>query len=68
MLHLAGVNRAESDEDVEQGNEQLAETLAGAVTRQARPLHVVYANSIQAVLDNPYGRGKRRAAEVLARL
>ena len=67
VLHLAGVNRAESDEDVEQGNEQLAETLAGAVSRRPRPLHVVYANSIQAALDNPYGRGKRRSAEVLAK-
>ena len=67
VLHLAGVNRADSDELVEDGNIELAETLAGAVVRQSRPIHVVYANSIQATLDNPYGRGKRRASEVLAK-
>jgi UDP-2-acetamido-2,6-beta-L-arabino-hexul-4-ose reductase len=67
VFHLAGVNRAETDEQVEQGNIELAETLAEALGRQPRPLHVVYANSIQAILDNPYGRGKRRAGELLAK-
>ena len=67
VLHLAGVNRAESDAEVENGNVELAETVARALVERVRPVHVVYANSIQAVLDNPYGRGKRRAAELLAR-
>ena len=67
VFHVAGVNRAESDDEVENGNVELAETVARALVQQARPLHVVYANSIQAALDNPYGRGKRRAAELLAR-
>ena len=67
VLHLAGVNRAESDDEVENGNIELAETVARALVERARPLHVVYANSIQAALDNPYGRGKRRASELLAR-
>jgi UDP-2-acetamido-2,6-beta-L-arabino-hexul-4-ose reductase len=66
ILHLAGVNRGETDEQVEQGNVELAGTLAQALSRQSRPLHVVYANSIQARRDNPYGRGKLRAAELLA--
>jgi UDP-2-acetamido-2,6-beta-L-arabino-hexul-4-ose reductase len=67
VLHLAGVNRAETDEQVEQGNIELARTLAQALSRQSRPLHVVYANSIQAWQDNPYGRGKLRAGELLAK-
>ena len=67
VLHLAGVNRANTDDQVEDGNVELAETLAGAVLRQSRPIHVVYASSIQAMQDNPYGRGKRRASEVLAK-
>ena len=33
--------------------------------RADRPVDVVYANSVQAELDNPYGRGKRRAAAIL---
>ena len=66
IIHVAGVNRAESDDDVERGNVELADTLAAAIGD--RPVHVVYANSIQSDLDNAYGRGKRRAAEVLRAL
>jgi UDP-2-acetamido-2,6-beta-L-arabino-hexul-4-ose reductase len=66
VLHLAGVNRADSDREVEDGNAELAQTLAVAL--DGRPVHVVYANSVQADLDNAYGRGKRRAAELLAEL
>lgn len=66
VLHLAGVNRAETDEQVEQGNVDLAETLAAALSRQSRPIHVVYADSIQAMVDNAYGRGKLRSGELLA--
>jgi UDP-2-acetamido-2,6-beta-L-arabino-hexul-4-ose reductase len=66
VLHLAGVNRAETDEAVEQGNVALARGLAEALARREQPVDVVYANSVQAELDNPYGRGKAAAAEVLA--
>lgn len=65
VLHLAGVNRAASDEEVEQGNVALAAGLAAALAGQERPIDVVYANSVQAELDNPYGRGKAAAATLL---
>lgn len=65
VIHLAGVNRADSDEAVERGNADLATALAAAVTTGQRPIHLVYGNSIQSVLDNPYGRGKARAAKIL---
>jgi UDP-2-acetamido-2,6-beta-L-arabino-hexul-4-ose reductase len=66
VLHLAGVNRAETDDAVEQGNVVLARALADALARRESPVDVVYANSVQAELDNPYGRGKAAAAAVLA--
>jgi UDP-2-acetamido-2,6-beta-L-arabino-hexul-4-ose reductase len=66
VIHLAGVNRADSDEEVELGNVRLADTLASAL--DGRPVHVVYADSVQRELDNPSGRGKHRAAEILGRL
>jgi len=64
IIHMAGVNRAESAEAVEQGNVAIARALVEASGERA--VHVVYANSIQADHDNPYGRGKRQAAAVLA--
>lgn len=65
VIHIAGVNRAETDDAVEFGNVEIAQRLADALTRQARPVDVVFANSTQHELDNPYGRGKRRAAHLL---
>jgi UDP-2-acetamido-2,6-beta-L-arabino-hexul-4-ose reductase len=65
VLHLAGVNRAGTDEEVEQGNVELARGLVDALTRTERPIDVVYADSVQAELDNPYGRGKAAAADLL---
>jgi UDP-2-acetamido-2,6-beta-L-arabino-hexul-4-ose reductase len=66
VIHLAGVNRAELDDEVEHGNVRLAADVCSAL--DDRPVHIVYADSVQRELDNPYGRGKRRAAELLGQL
>ncbi|GEP33643.1 epimerase [Nocardioides szechwanensis] len=65
VIHIAGINRAASDAAVQQGNEDLARELAAAVVAAGRPIRLVYANSIQADLDNPYGVGKAAAASIL---
>lgn len=65
VLHLAGVNRG-TDDEVEDGNARLAADLAQAVKSAERLTSVVYANSIQAGNDSPYGRGKAQAARILA--
>jgi UDP-2-acetamido-2,6-beta-L-arabino-hexul-4-ose reductase len=66
VLHLAGVNRAPSDDEVRSGNVDLAARLAQAVARAGQPLRMVYANSTQSALDNAYGRSKGEAALVLS--
>lgn len=65
VIHIAGVNRAATDEQVEYGNISLADKLAAALTTNGRPVDVAYANSVQAEMDNPYGRSKARAADVI---
>lgn len=66
LVHIAGINRAPADE-IEQGNRLFAEQLAMVIRETATPPRtVVYANSIQAEHNNPYGRGKRLAGEILA--
>jgi len=65
VIHIAGVNRADSDREVLEGNVSAASALADAVMKVGRPVDVVFANSVQADLDNAYGEGKRRAAEIL---
>lgn len=65
VIHIAGVNRAESDAEVSQGNITLAEELASAISSVSSPLRVVYANSTQAGNGTPYGTGKEAASAVL---
>ncbi len=64
VVHLAGVNRGD-DEAVEHGNIRLAADLAAAIPRAAGLGHVVYADSVQAGNDSPYGTGKAAAASIL---
>ncbi|GAB3716123.1 polysaccharide biosynthesis C-terminal domain-containing protein [Mariniluteicoccus flavus] len=64
IIHVAGVNRAEPDE-LSEGNAKLAHDVAEAARSAAKPPVVVFANSIQAGNETPYGDGKAAAAEVL---
>ncbi|MDN4507495.1 polysaccharide biosynthesis C-terminal domain-containing protein [Dietzia maris] len=66
VIHLAGVNRAESDDDVEQGNIRLGANVARAISLANRPLRVVMSGTIQVERDNSYGRGKLSAQRAIA--
>lgn len=62
VIHLAGINRA-SDTELIEGNRALAEAVIEAADRQGVQPRIVYANSIQAGNETPYGTGKLAAAE-----
>lgn len=67
LVHMAGVNRGD-DDAVRRGNIRFAEQLATVLDlASTKPPTVVYANSIQAGNDSPYGRGKQEAGEILRR-
>lgn len=63
VIHAAGVNRADTPDDVEHGNVAIAEALRRAL--RGSPVHVVYANSVTSGAHTPYGQGKARAAQIL---
>ena len=69
VFHLAGVNRPQNPDEFQSGNADLTRQLADAVAQVAREsgrsVPVVYTSSTQADLDNPYGRSKREAEQVL---
>ena len=65
VLHFAGINRA-SDEEVEFGNQKIAQRLVDASKTVGATPHIAYANSTHAVADIPYGRGKKGAADIFA--
>jgi UDP-2-acetamido-2,6-beta-L-arabino-hexul-4-ose reductase len=65
VFHLAGVNRPLNDQEFETGNVgSLADVLSGLEKRQ-RKSHIVLSSSAQALLDNPYGRSKHKAEDLL---
>jgi UDP-2-acetamido-2,6-beta-L-arabino-hexul-4-ose reductase len=67
VFHLAGVNRPERVEEYASGNAGLTSELLNALEAAGRTPKIVFSSSIQAALDNPYGRSKRAAEDALRR-
>lgn len=65
VFHLAGVNRPEQVSDFE-GNSDFTGAVCDALTSLGQSTAIVYASSIQAGIDNPYGRSKRAAEAIIA--
>jgi len=65
VYHLAGVNRPKNEEEFFTGNAGLTSTICQRLARRAHPPPILLSSSIQAELDNPYGRSKRLAEEAL---
>lgn len=66
LVHLAGINRP-ATVDGYSGNAQLMDELVEQLESRAVTPQVLFASSIQAELDNPYGASKRAAERRLAR-
>ncbi len=60
VFHLAGINRPQDEAGFEE-NVSFTEQLLQSLERQGRSVPVLMSSSIQARLDNPYGRSKKRA-------
>ena len=67
VIHLAGVNRPPSPDDFAVGNTGLTELLCEHLNAAGRAIPVIFSSSIQAEMDNPYGRSKRAAEDALWR-
>ncbi len=66
VFHLAGVNRPRQVEEFHRGNAGLTEEMCRSLEGLGRRPVFVLASSIQAALDNPYGRSKAAAEAALA--
>ncbi len=65
IVHLAGVNRPQHDAEFEDGNGGTMRELVNVLEKAGRSPLVVFASSIQAEIDNAYGRSKRSAEDSL---
>lgn len=65
VYHLAGVNRPQNQDEYMEGNFGLTSKLLEALKKYKNTCPVMFASSIQAELDNDYGRSKKAAEDLL---
>lgn len=65
VYHLAGVNRPEHQEDFRKGNFGFTSELLENLKKSENHCPVMLASSIQAELDNPYGKSKKEGEKLL---
>jgi UDP-2-acetamido-2,6-beta-L-arabino-hexul-4-ose reductase len=65
VVHLAGVNRPKSEGEFKTGNADLTQRLCAALQADGRAVPIAYASSTQALADNPYGRSKLEAENLI---
>lgn len=68
VVHLAGANRPPDNELFNTINTGLTNSLCESLERVGKKIPVLFASSIQAELDNPYGRSKKSAEDLLLSL
>lgn len=64
VFNLAGVNRPENPEEFTEGNRNFAERLLNTLKKHKNTCPVMNASSIQAEVDNDYGRSKKEGEEL----
>lgn len=65
VFHLAGVNRPDREEEFFEGNNGFTERLLNTLKQHNNTCPVMLSSSIQAALDNPYGRSKKLGEDLL---
>ncbi|MDD4897037.1 MAG: NAD-dependent epimerase/dehydratase family protein, partial [Atribacterota bacterium] len=65
VFHLAGVNRPKKQEEFMEGNFGFTSTLLETLKKYHNTCPVMISSSIQAELDNPYGKSKKAGEDLL---
>lgn len=65
VFHLAGVNRPENEEEFMTANFGLTSDLLGLLKKHNNKAPIVISSSIQAALDNPYGKSKKAGEDLM---
>lgn len=65
IFHLAGVNRPKNVEEFEKVNVGFTRALIELLEELDKNIPIVITSSVQAELDNPYGKSKKRAEDEL---
>ena len=61
IFHFAGVNRSQNEEEFIDVNLKLTQKITGALQKFGKKTPIIFASSIHADRDDPYGRSKKLA-------
>lgn len=65
IFHLAGENRPIDETSFIKSNIELTKSICNAIRRTGKKIPIIFASSIQASLNNPYGKSKLEAEKTL---
>ncbi|MBU3108876.1 polysaccharide biosynthesis C-terminal domain-containing protein [Clostridium gasigenes] len=65
IFHLAGINRPKNDAEFFEGNTGLTEEIISVLKENNKKTSILITSSIQAELDNAYGKSKKGAEDAL---
>lgn len=65
IVHLAGINRPLTVEEFYDGNANLTKKLVDLVLQSGKKTPIIFSSSIQATLDNDYGKSKKMGEDFL---
>jgi len=65
VFHLAGVNRPKDEKEFMEGNFGFTSTLLSKLKEHKNKAPVLITSSIQAALDNPYGKSKKAGEDLI---
>ena len=68
IFHLAGVNRPTETKEFYEGNFDLTKSLVDLINKENPEVKLMISSSIQAALDNDYGKSKKMAEDLTAYL
>ncbi len=65
VFHLAGVNRPKDEKEFMEGNFGFTSTLLDSLKKHGNKAPILITSSIQAALDNPYGKSKKAGEDLM---
>lgn len=65
VFHLAGVNRPKDEKEFMEGNFGFTSTLLDTLKKYNNKAPILITSSIQAALDNPYGKSKKAGEDLI---
>ena len=65
VFHLAGINRPKDEKEFMEGNFGFTSVLLGKLKENNNKAPILITSSIQAALDNPYGRSKKAGEDLM---